>query len=100
MLEKNFLSVPVLQKTEHRYYGFLDMADIVKCLADKFDKEETKGAYKLVLCIIIPKKCIISGSEHFWTQIKEADAFEELKVQDLMKYPVSIRNPYHPVKKV
>jgi CBS domain-containing protein len=81
MLKYNILSLPVLQKTEHRYHGFIYIADIVKWLTDKFASEETRG------------------SEHFWAQIQAVDVFEELKVDDLMKYPISIRNPYHPVQK-
>jgi hypothetical protein len=36
LVAHNFLSVPVLQKTKSKYYGFVDMYDIVKFVVDFF----------------------------------------------------------------
>jgi len=81
MIEKNFLSVPVLQKTGYKYYGFVDAFDIVKYFIEHF------GSKKL------------ESSEDFWTLIEEDERFQKRTVKDVMTYPIARRNPFHPVKK-
>lgn len=81
LIEHGFLSVPVLQKTEQRYYGCLDLADIVRVVVNTFSKEARKG------------------EEKFWSEMTEAKAFVDETVDDVMKYPISKRNPFHPVRK-
>jgi len=81
LVDHGFLSVPVLQKTEQRYYGCLDLADIVREVVVAFSKDPAKG------------------EERFWSEMTEAKAFEEKTVDDVMKYPISKRNPFHPVRK-
>jgi hypothetical protein len=36
MIRNNILSVPVLQKTKRKWYGFIDMADIVSYVVELF----------------------------------------------------------------
>ena len=36
LVNHNFLSCPVIQKTKNRYYGFIDLWDIVKYVVDFF----------------------------------------------------------------
>jgi len=81
MIEKNFLSVPVLQKTGYKYYGFVDAFDIVKYFIEHF------GSKKL------------ESSEDFWSLIEEDERFQRRTVKDVMTYPIARRNPFHPVKK-
>jgi len=81
LMRHNFLSVPVLQKTKHRWYGFLDMADIVKYITDTF------GEGKL------------ASAEDFWALVEKEEEFQKKTVNDIMKYPLNRRNPFHPVKK-
>jgi CBS domain-containing protein len=73
MVKHNFLSVPVLQKTGHKYYGFVDVMDIVKYCVDNFE-----------------------GTVDMTTQVMEAEKFRDLTVNDIMKYPLTRRNPFHP----
>ncbi|KAL6077473.1 CBS domain containing protein [Balamuthia mandrillaris] len=67
-------------KTGHKYYGFLDMGDIVQYVCDHF------GAHRL------------SSSEDFWNLVAEEEAFQEKTVNDIMKGPRTLRNPFHPIK--
>jgi hypothetical protein len=43
MVERNFHSVPVLQQTENKYYGFLTLGDIVREVVRRFNKEHLRG---------------------------------------------------------
>jgi len=79
LVKHNFLSCPVLQKTENKYYGSIDIADIVSYLVKKFGTEELRG------------------SEAFWQRLDEAKAFGALTVGDIIQSPMSRRNPFHPV---
>lgn len=80
LIKHNFLSVPVLQKTGWKWYGFLDMADIVSYVVELF------GATKL------------QTAEDFWSLFDKEEAFRNKTVNDFMKHPLSRRNPFHPVK--
>jgi len=76
----NFYSVPVLQKTKKKWYGFVDMFDIVKFVISFFGESES-----------------LKSSEDW---IKMAECSEEFKtktVNDIMKYPLSKANPFFPV---
>lgn len=84
MIEHRFLSVPVLQKTEHKYYGVLDLHDIVRHLVNHFEK-------------IGPSSTKMS-EEAFWAEAKEAEAFGDVTVNDVMQYPLTRKNPFHPVR--
>eukprot|EP00052_Salpingoeca_macrocollata_P004327 m.40689 g.40689 ORF g.40689 m.40689 type:complete len:339 (-) comp14141_c0_seq1:32-1048(-) len=81
MVKHRFLSVPVLSKTEHKFFGSVDMADIVTHVVKKFNKEDLRG------------------EEKFWQQMTEANSFKDVKVKDIIRHPVSYANPYKPVEK-
>lgn len=78
MIEKNILSVPVLLREEKRYFGFIDMADIVRYIVSHF------GARA-------------HHDRDFWELVKEEEKFQGKTVNDIMQYPVRWRNPFHPV---
>jgi CBS domain-containing protein len=79
LIKHNFLSVPVLLREENRYFGFLDMADILRYIVNHFG-EDDKGKDK-----------------DFWDLVKEEEKFQTKTVGDLMTYPLSRRNPFHPL---
>ena len=45
MVQRNFLAVPVLQHSEHRYYGFLVLADIVREVVRRFGQEKLRSRW-------------------------------------------------------
>jgi len=69
-------SLPVLKATK-QYYGFIDVLDVVRFVVD--------------LC-----------GEHVIRKVDfdlyALDAWKEAKVTDVMKYPLSIENPFHPMR--
>jgi len=79
LIKHNFLSVPVLQKTKSKYYGFVDIADIVLFFVEHFG--DTLG----------------QTEEDYWKKVAEEQYFQERLVRDVMKYPLTRRNPFHPV---
>jgi len=82
LVAHNFLSCPVLQKTKHRYYGFIDMWDIVRYVVDFFGTTDDQ---------------LLRNSEDW---IKLASAHEEFMkktVNDIMQYPLTKRNPFFPI---
>jgi len=79
LIEKSFLSVPVLQQTKQKWYGFLDITDIVKYIVDHFGDQNLESV------------------DDYWKHLKENDRFKELVVNDVIKYPLTRRNPFHPV---
>jgi len=80
LIKHNFLSVPVLQKTKHKWYGFLDLADIVVYIVKTFGEEK------------------LNLDQDFWVMCTKESEFQDKTVNDLMHYPLSRRNPFHPVK--
>jgi len=79
-VKHNFQAVPVLQKTGRKWYGFLDMADIVAYVCSQFGGTQ------------------LSSSEDFWALFNKEEKFREATVRDVMKWPLGFRNPFHPVK--
>jgi len=79
LLRHNFLSVPVLQRTKQKFYGFIDVADIVQFFVDNFGSSQLKGV------------------DDFWKLIEKEEHFNTRKVRDIMKYPLNRRNPFHPI---
>jgi len=80
LVAHNFLSVPVLQKTKNKYYGFVDMYDIVKFVVEFFGTSEE-----------------LRNSDD-WMKLAEAsEEFQKKTVNDIMKYPLSKRNPFFPI---
>lgn len=80
LVKHNFLSVPVLQRTGRKWYGFLDMGDIVSYVCDTFGSTQ------------------LSTTQDFWTLFNKEEAFREVTVKDVMRAPLTRRNPFHPVK--
>jgi len=80
LVRHNFLSVPILQKTGRKWYGFIDMADIVSYIVDIF------GANKL------------QTTQDYWALFEKEESLRNKTVNDVAKYPLNRRNPFHPVK--
>jgi len=80
LIKHNFLSVPVLQKNKNKYYGFVDLADIVHYVVEHFGRNK------------------LEGSEDFWKMVKADEVFQSKMVNDIIAHPLQKRNPYHPVK--
>jgi len=80
LIQHKFLSVPVLQKTGNKYYGFVDLADIVKFVVETFGETRLK-----------------ENAENFWELANKEEFFQSRTVNDIMTYPLSKRNPFHPV---
>jgi len=80
LVAHNFLSVPVLQKTKSKWYGFLDIWDIVKCAVDFFGVTDE-----------------LKNTED-WLRIANAhEEFSKKVVKDIMKSPRTRRNPFFPI---
>jgi len=76
LIRHNFLSVPVLQKTKQKYYGSLDLVDIVNFIVEHFGD------------------VVLKKTEDFWKLVDEEEFFRNTKVRDIMKYPLNRRNPF------
>jgi CBS domain-containing protein len=70
----------VLQKTGQKYYGFVDVADIVQFIVDHFGESKLRG------------------EEDFWKNVALEEEFQKATVRDVMRYPLTLRNPFHPIK--
>lgn len=75
----NFSSCPVLQKTKSKWYGFLDIANIVKFIVQHFEQD------------------VLSENANIMNLLDETESFKQLQVNDLMKNPLGILTPYHPI---
>jgi len=80
LVAHNFLSVPVLQKTKNKYYGFIDMYDIVKFVVEFFGASEE-----------------LKNTEDWFKLAEASEEFQKKTVNDIMKYPLSTRNPFFPI---
>eukprot|EP01121_Diplochlamys_sp_Union-15-3_P016620 TRINITY_DN5691_c0_g1_i2.p1 TRINITY_DN5691_c0_g1~~TRINITY_DN5691_c0_g1_i2.p1 ORF type:complete len:341 (+),score=50.05 TRINITY_DN5691_c0_g1_i2:86-1108(+) len=80
LIRHNFLSVPVLQKTGEKYYGFIDIADIVRYVVEYFGE-----------------KRLNQQDLDFWELAGKEEPFKGKTINDLMVYPIGKRNPFHPV---
>jgi len=80
LVKHNFLSVPVLQKTKSKWYGFVDMYDIVRFVVESFGASEE-----------------LKNSEDWMALASSSEDFKQKTVNDIMKYPISRRNPFHPI---
>jgi len=79
LIRHNFSSVPVMQKNKKKFYGFVDVFDIVKFFIEFFGAQQLKEA------------------DDFWAIVKTTEGFEKRLVNDIMVYPLSLRNPFKPV---
>lgn len=82
LVAHNFLSCPVLQKTKHRYYGFIDMWDILKYVVDFFGTKDDQ---------------LLRNSDDWIKLVSAHDEFMKKTVNDIMKYPLTKRNPFFPI---
>jgi len=79
LIQHGFLSVPVLQKTKHKWYGFVELSDIVQFYVEQFGNQlgdEGKSA---------------------WDAIGKSEEFLQKTVDDIMKYPLTRKNTFHPI---
>jgi len=81
LVKHNFLSCPVILKDESKYYGFLDLMDIVKYIIQHFGPDNILGKEK-----------------DFWELVTEEDNFATKTVNDIMAFPLTKRNPFHPIQ--
>lgn len=79
LVEHNFLSVPVIQKTKNKYYGFVDLADIVTYVVKEF-------AHKS-----------LGSVSDWWALCAESEDIQKVTVNDIMRTPLTRRNPFHPI---
>lgn len=80
LVKHNFLSCPVILKDEAKYYGFIDLVDIVKYIIEHFGSSNILGKEK-----------------DFWDLVAEEKVFSTKTVGDIMTYPLTRRNPFRPV---
>jgi len=81
LITHGFLSCPVLSKTKQKYYGFVDIYDIVKFVVDFFGETPE-----------------IKSSEDFFTVASKNTEFQKKIVNDIMKYPLTKKNVFHPIQ--
>jgi len=78
-MKHNFLSVPVLQKTKHKWYGFIEVGDIVGFYVEHFGD------------------ALGDEGKKFWDTIAEKEGFMDITVGEVMKHPLTRANPFHPI---
>jgi len=82
MIEHNFMSCPVLQKTKNKWYAFIDLADIVRFIVAKF-----------------PDQSALESESDIHALLERSAEFRECLVNEISKNPLAIRTPYHPISK-
>eukprot|EP01091_Cochliopodium_minus_P014037 TRINITY_DN4685_c0_g1_i6.p1 TRINITY_DN4685_c0_g1~~TRINITY_DN4685_c0_g1_i6.p1 ORF type:complete len:190 (-),score=53.19 TRINITY_DN4685_c0_g1_i6:242-811(-) len=75
-----FSSVPVLQKTKNKYYGVVDIHDILNFVLNFFGTEGLKD------------------NNNFWDLFQKSEKLKTININNVMQYPRTIINPFHPVK--
>jgi len=81
LMKYGFTSVPVLQKTKNRFYGFVDLVDIMKTVVETFGRSK------------------LETDKDFFDVFAKDEIFNKKTVRDIMTYPLSRRNPFHPIIK-
>jgi len=79
LVRQNFLSAPVLMKTKHKWYGFVDINDIVEFYIENFGDQ------------------LGNEGKAVWDTIAEKEGFLEKTVDDVMKSPRRKANVFHPI---
>jgi len=74
-----FHSVPVLSKIKTKYYGIIDLHDIVRFVLSYFGKEELKSM------------------DNFWKIVEKSEKLKNVTVNSVMTFPRSVNNPFHPI---
>jgi len=82
LIGHGFLSCPVLNKKGHLHYGFLDIMDFIYYFVGELGKKE-----------------LSTPGTDVWGVLEKQTTFPEMKVKDLMTYPVRLLNPFHPIHK-
>jgi len=82
LIDHNFWSVPVLQKTKQKWYGFLDLWDIVKFVVEQFKTSNDE---------------LLRNSDDWLKLVSAKEEFMNLTVNDVMRYPLSRENPFFPI---
>jgi len=80
VIDHNFMSCPVLQKTKNKWYAFIDLADIVRFIVSK-----------------IPDQSALESEADIHALLNRSHEFRECLVNEISKSPMGIRNPYHPI---
>jgi len=81
LIEHGLHSVPVLQKTKRKWYGFVELSDIVQFYVEKFGNQlgdEGRSALD---------------------SIGKQEDFLEKTVDEIMKSPLTRRNVFHPISR-
>jgi len=76
-----FWSCPVIQKTKNKWYGFVDLMDILHTVIETFGQQQ------------------LQTDTDFWEANAKDEIFQKKTVGEVMQYPLSRRNPFHPVAK-
>eukprot|EP01094_Clydonella_sp_ATCC50884_P017472 TRINITY_DN305_c0_g1_i1.p1 TRINITY_DN305_c0_g1~~TRINITY_DN305_c0_g1_i1.p1 ORF type:complete len:355 (-),score=164.05 TRINITY_DN305_c0_g1_i1:395-1429(-) len=79
MVKHNILACPVIQKTKNKYYGFVDLGDIVTHIVRDFGSKA------------------LDKVENWWELCENSEDIQQVTVNDVMKTPLTRRNPFHPV---
>lgn len=79
LVRNDFLSCPVLQKTKKRYYGYIDLQDILSYITKKFEINK------------------LETSKDYWKLMEADKEFLATTVGQVIANPIMVRNPYHPV---
>jgi CBS domain-containing protein len=79
LVEHGFLSVPVLQKTKRKWYGFVELSDIVQFYVEQFGSQ------------------LGDEGRSAWDAIGKNPEFLEKTVDDIMQYPMTRKNVFHPI---
>jgi len=79
LVNQGFTSVPVLQKTKNKWFGNIDLQDIVDFYTENFGE-------------VLGKEGV-----EFWDMIAEKEGFLDKTVDDVMQSPRTRGNPFHPV---
>jgi CBS domain-containing protein len=79
--QRNIMSVPIILKKDQnwRYFGFVDVYDIVKFTLEHFGSGPTAEA-------------------GYWEKVLKSEEFYNTEINKIMMWPLSKRNPFHPVK--
>jgi hypothetical protein len=79
LIEQRILSMPVVTKRNIRFFGFLDMVDVVNFITRNFANHQ------------------FTNFEEYAQLFKEVESWNQATVRDAMAYPNWKSSPYHPV---
>jgi len=79
LIQHGFISAPVLQKTGQKWYGFISIEDIMHYMVQHFGDLTISGE-----------------SFDFFKAMDQDKQLQQKTVKDVMTYPLSRKNPFHP----